>query len=469
MLGGPRKEPPERVPLVPMIRDFVCWNACRQRAAFGTSTSSKTLPGGPSRMRTLVHSSWVTPICLLLGLAPRTSAADDPRVADALQPFVDQGTLAGAVTLVGTADKILRVEAVGYADIAAKKPMKTDDLFWIASMNKSITATALLMLVDEGKVQLDDPIEKHLPEFRNQHVIFDRKDGTIVLKRPAHAVTVRNLLSHTAGLIGKSPLEGRLDTVSLREGSISYGLSPLQFEPGARYEYCNPGINTIGRLIEVLSEMPYEEFLQKRLFDPLGMRDTTFWPTEDQLKRLAKSYKPASDGRSLEEVEITQLTYPLSSHKRHAYPAGGLFSTATDIGRGFPRMMLAGGVFKGKRYVSESAVRAMTSTQTGDLMNRGRGENGYGLGWTTSPQVAWRKRPGDPRPLRPRWGLRDRDAHRPGPEDGRGVHGAARRLPRRRQGEAADSHGVCEECGGRGEGGGSGERGEVRACARRLD
>src|SRR5205807_1998311 len=118
----------------------------------------------------------------------------------------------------------------------------------------------------------------------------------LVLKKPARPVTVRDVLRHTGGLVGRSPLEGTLDALPLREACLTYGLSPLQFEPGSKYEYNNPGINTAGRLIEVVGGMPYEDFMQKRLFGPLGMKDTTFWPTEEQVKRLARSYKPGPGG-----------------------------------------------------------------------------------------------------------------------------------------------------------------------------
>jgi CubicO group peptidase (beta-lactamase class C family) len=136
-------------------------------------------------------------------------------------------------------------------------------------------------------------------------------------------------------------------------------------------------------LIEVASGMPYEEFMQQRLQGPLGMKDTTFWPSENQLKRLAKSYKPGTGAKGLDEIKITQLTYPLSDRNRHPYPAGGLFSTAADVAI-FCRMILNGGVHDGTRLVSEKSVREMTSTQTGNLLNQGKGENGYGLGWSTS-------------------------------------------------------------------------------------
>ncbi len=330
-------------------------------------------------MRSLIRLFLVVPLVV----SPLPARADEPRLAPVLQPFVDRGVLAGAVVLVATPDRVLDLEAVGYADVAGKIPMKTDALFWIASMSKPMTATALMMLVDQDQIKLDDPVEKYLPEFHGQMVVAENSADRLVLKKPGHPITVREILSHTSGLVGRSPLEHTLDSLSLREGIITYALSPLQFEPGGRYEYCNAGINTAGRLIEVVSGVPYEDFMQERLFGPLGMKDTTFWPSESQVERLAKSYKPDQTGRKLEKTRIDQLAYPLSNRKRHPYPAGGLFSTAADVAL-FCRMILEGGTHEGRRYVSEAAVRAMTSTQTGVLLNKGKGEGGYGLGWSTS-------------------------------------------------------------------------------------
>jgi CubicO group peptidase (beta-lactamase class C family) len=153
-------------------------------------------------------------------------------------------------------------------------------------------------------------------------------------------------------------------------------MTPLQSNPGEKYQYSNAGINTAGRIIEVVSGMPYEEFLDKRLFGPLGMKDTTFWPSEEQLRRLAKSYRPNADKTGLQETPISQLQYPLNDRKRQPMPAGGLFSTAADVGR-FCQMVLGGGVFEGKRILSEEAVSQMTSKQTGKL------KDNYGLGWST--------------------------------------------------------------------------------------
>jgi CubicO group peptidase (beta-lactamase class C family) len=299
-------------------------------------------------------------------------------VASVLQPFVDRHALAGAVTLVADKDRVLDLEAVGFADIANNTHMGTDALFWIASQSKPITAVALMMLVDEGKVGLDDPVERYVREFGDLWVVEERHKERMVLKRPAQRITVRHVLSHTSGLPFASALERpTLDVLTLRDGARSYAITPLLFEPGSKYQYSNAGINTAGRIIEVVSHMSYEDFLQKRLFDPLGMKDTTFWPNKEQLHRLAKSYRPNKDRTDLEEIKIGQLQYPLSDRRRQPMPAGGLFSTSRDVGR-FCQMMLNRGTFEGKRYLSENAVKEMTRKQTGPGIN-----DNYGLGWST--------------------------------------------------------------------------------------
>jgi CubicO group peptidase (beta-lactamase class C family) len=319
---------------------------------------------------------------MLLVVLPFLAGAEEPArpksIAAVLQPFVDSHSLAGAVTLVADKDKVLSLEAVGFADIAAHKPMTTDAVFWIASMSKPITATALMMLVDEGKVRIDDPVARYLPEFNNQWLAVEQDKDHVLLKKPKHAITVRNILSHTSGMPFASALEKpTLDLLPLRVAVGGYALTPLQFEPDSKYQYSNAGINTAGRIIEAVSGMSYEEFLDRRLFGPLGMKDTTFWPNEEQLARLAKSYRPNAAKTGLEAFPIGQLRYPLNDRSRQPMPAGGLFSTASDVGR-FCQMVLNNGVFEGKRYLTEAAVRQMTSKQTGDAV-----KEGYGLGWST--------------------------------------------------------------------------------------
>lgn len=310
------------------------------------------------------------------------SAADDPpsspEIASALQPFVDRGALAGAVTLVADGDKVLSVDCVGFSDVASRTPMRPDALFWIASQTKPITVAALMVLVDENKVALDDPIAKYLPEFHDLRVVAEKNDDHVLLKTPKRPVTVRDILSHTSGMPFASAVEQpTLDALPLRTAARSYAVTPLQTEPGTKYAYSNAGINTAGRIIEVVSGKPYEVFLQERILDPLGMTDTTFRPGREQIARLAKSYKPNSEKTLLEETTVDQLTYPLDDPHRQPMPAGGLFSTANDVAR-FCQMILNGGTFRGKRILSESSVRLMTTKQTPEPLR-----DGYGLGWST--------------------------------------------------------------------------------------
>lgn len=328
-----------------------------------------------------IAAARVALVALLLVLAARpvmaqAVAAPAKSVAKSLQPFIDHNVLAGAVTLVATREKVLLVETIGYADIAAKKPMQADNLFWIASMTKPITSTALMMLVDEGKVRIDDPVEKYLPEFKGQKVSVEVEKGKVELKPPAHPITVKNLLTHTSGLVSKAVEGKKWDMTTLRSAVESYAALPLKFEPDSKYEYNNPGINTAGRIIEVVSGMPYEEFLAQRLFRPLGMVDTTFWPTPAQVARLAKTYRPTADKSGIELAPSFAFYDTATGRKNMPMPAGGLFSTAADLAS-FCRMILSEGTLDGKRYLSAEAVRQMGSTQTGSLPVP------YGLAWAT--------------------------------------------------------------------------------------
>jgi len=311
---------------------------------------------------------------LLFAEAPATSSS-------ILKPFVDKHELAGAVALVADKNKVISVEAVGFADIAAGKVMRQDNIFWIASQTKPMTAVAVMMLVDEGKISLDDPIEKYLPEFRGQMVVAEKDNEHIVLRKPKHPITVRETLNHTSGLPFKSAIEEpTLDGLSLSSAVRSYAMTPLLSEPGTVYRYSNAGINTAARLIEVVAKVRYEDFMQQKLFDPLGMKDTTFWPNEAQSLRVAKSYRPDASKTNLAEFPISQLIYPLSDRvHRFPMPAGGLFSTAIDTSL-FCRMLLNNGELDGKRYLSENAIRELSKRQTPPAI-----KESYGLGFSVSP------------------------------------------------------------------------------------
>jgi CubicO group peptidase (beta-lactamase class C family) len=338
--------------------------------------------------------------CLCLGSTTILLAADGSRaIAPVMQSFVDKQTIAGAVTLVVDKDSTLALDSVGSASLRTKRPMHSDDLFWIASMTKPITATALMMLVDEGKVSLADPVEKYLPEFKGQLVA----DGNGPPHPPAHPITVREIMSHTSGLVPASSPVFR-NAQDLRDWVARCAKTPLIREPGTKYEYNNSGINTGGRIIEVASGLPYAEFMQRRLFGPIGMKDTTFWPTEAQAARLARTARRNKGSGALEEIQLAQNVTPalierlghgtkvpmpmledmgigqIANYAHHSTePAGGLYSTAADLGN-FCQLLLGGGGYRGRRLLSEQAVRAMTSNQTGRVPVNP--QEGYGIGWS---------------------------------------------------------------------------------------
>jgi CubicO group peptidase (beta-lactamase class C family) len=297
-----------------------------------------------------------------------------------MQRFVDQKEISGSVTLVGRADEVVSLEAVGLRDIEADLPMVPDTLFRIASMTKPITAIAIMMLVDEGKLSIDDPVETHLPEFRGQMMVSSRSGDAVTLTRPSRPIVLRDLLTHTSGMPGAPP-PGFADLpagrrLTLAEAVMAYSQRPLDFEPGSRWSYCNTGIDTLGRIIEVVSGQSFESFLKDRLLDPLGMADTTFAPTPEQLKRSALIYN-RKDGE-LRAVASSKTGLP--GGPRYPSPAGGLYSTAPDLARLY-RMMLNRGTASGRRYLSDQSVREMTRVQTGDLKAGFNDGMGFGLGW----------------------------------------------------------------------------------------
>jgi CubicO group peptidase (beta-lactamase class C family) len=289
-------------------------------------------------------------------------------INDQLHRFVADKQIAGAVTLVATADKTLHLGATGDASLDPAEEMHTDAIFWIASMSKPVLAVLLLMLQDEGLLSVDDPVEKYLPEFK----ALKTKDG-----KPAR-VTIRHLLTHTSGMGEITAAQAR-SCKTLADVIPLYVAKPVAFTPGSKWVYCQSGINTGGRIAEVVTGEPLDKLLKKRLFDPLGMKDTTFYLTKEQLPRLAKSYK-----RTGKNLEVTEIGFLLgksaTSRDRFPAPNGGLFSTAADYGR-FCQMVLRGGEYGGKRYLKAETVKLMTTVQTGDLKTGFTPGNGWGLGW----------------------------------------------------------------------------------------
>ena len=281
--------------------------------------------------------------------------------------FIDEAVISGSVTAVASDKKLLSLESCGYSNIASKKTMQDNNLFWIASMTKPMTAVCVMQLHEKGKLAITDPVEKYLPEFKNQWLIKSRNKGELTLKKPSRPITIKDLLTHTSGLQNLRPTR---NDHTLSELTMAYSKTPLNFEPGSYWSYSNSGINTLGRIIEVVSGLSYAEYMQKKIFNPCGMSDSTFWPSEDQASRVASIYS-IDEKKKLEELKefpsfIKFLNGGLSNKSRTAYPAGGLFSTAEDV-VAFYQMTLNGGSYKGNQILQKETLDMMTINQTGDL------------------------------------------------------------------------------------------------------
>jgi CubicO group peptidase (beta-lactamase class C family) len=332
-----------------------------------------------STMRSLFFSFLGILVSTLLIPATRAAEPASP-ISARMTEFVDKGELAGAVTVVGRKDGILSHEAVGRLRLDRPEPMPKDALFRIASMTKPITAIGIMMLVDEGRLSVEDPVEKHLPEFRGQMLVGNRSNELVTLRKSPRPITIRDLLTHTSGLPGGMP-PGLAELYSKRnhtlaEAVMAFSQRPLDFEPGSKWAYCNAGIDTLGRVIEICSGMRYEDFLKKRLFEPLGMRDTTFYPTPRQLERAVPTY----DKKNGKLVEAPNSVIGPPADARYPIPAGGLYSTGADLARLY-QMMLNHGVVGNIRFISENSVATMTKVQTGDLTAGFTPGMGFGLGW----------------------------------------------------------------------------------------
>ncbi len=291
-------------------------------------------------------------------------------VAADIQSRVDAGKLSGAVVMIAQDGEIKMHRALGYQNVEDEVPMSTDTIFRIFSMTKPVTGTALMMLYDEGKFQLDDPVEKHLPELAGMEVFVSQNDdGSWETVAAEHPMTVRELMSHTGGLLYTPPLsQGPIATAYARAGIMNlpnYTLAetipalaeiPLSYQPGTQWVY-SISVDVQGYMVERLSGMAFDEFLQQRLFDPLGMEDTGFYVKAEDAQRLARQYNPNSDGTLTRTDNGAFLSPP-----KFLSGGGGLTSTAADYMR-FVQMHLNMGELDGKRILSEEAVEIMRSNQ----------------------------------------------------------------------------------------------------------
>jgi CubicO group peptidase (beta-lactamase class C family) len=318
--------------------------------------------------------------------APGVNEGIVSRIPERMKQYIDEQTVAGAVTLLAHGNEVIEFHALGMADIEQRRPMQKDTIFQIMSMTKPVTAVGIMMLAEEGKLALRDPVEQYLPEFHDQHVVTNAGPDSARLSIPDHPITIRDLLTHTAGIRDPAPFSIRdypqLMNIPLAEVVKQVAKQPLLFQPGTQWSYSSPGIEILGRLVEVCSGQKYEDFITERILRPLGMKDSFFYPPANKVDRIAMVYVH-EDGK-LVRAPATILGGDPAKHREHAVfpaPGWGLYSTAEDLLH-FYRMMLNGGTYEGRRYLSPFSVHVMTEAQTTGIHPVGwmRGAD-YGLAW----------------------------------------------------------------------------------------
>lgn len=318
------------------------------------------------------------------------------RIAQAVQKNIDDKRIAGAVTLVARRGKVVWFKAQGMQDRENNKPMRPDTMFRICSMTKPITSVAVMMLYEEGKFMLEDPISKYLPEFKNPKVLVKPESGPTYTIPAKREITIRDLLRHTSGLTyhwnadlgpmykqanvahGVLPYDGTIEDSVKRLAAL-----PLLFNPGDRWEY-SLSVDVLGRLVEVASGMPLDQFFRTRIFEPLGMNDTYFYPPDNKLNRLATAYTYYPDKGlnrfpegPIEEGSLAySADYPYRGPKKLFSGGAGLVSTAGDYLK-FCQMMLDGGRVGTRQLLSRKSVELMTHDQLGKIGP----DQGFGLGF----------------------------------------------------------------------------------------
>ena len=313
-----------------------------------------------------------------------------PGIGAAMQEMVAKQEIAGAVTAVVTLDRTLHLESTGHADLASNRLMTPDTLFWIASMTKPVTGVAIMMLQDDGKLKLSDPVANYIPEFAG----LKSPSG-----QPAN-LTIIQILTHTSGL-GEASGPAAQSASTLADLVPVWLAAKMQFEPGTQWKYCQSGINLAGRIVEVVSGLSFNAFLQQRLFDPLGMTDTTFYPTKAQRARLATAYAKNKDAGLVPVPPRAGFGAPEHPPQGN----GGLFSTPQDYAR-FCQLLLGQGTVGSQRLLSPAAVKSLASIHTGEIptgffQTEQWGKRGANYGWGVGTCILRTPHPGHGEMLSP--------------------------------------------------------------------
>ncbi len=307
--------------------------------------------------------------------------------ADALKPWIDSGELPGAISVFYN-NGVEEVSCNGYADVAAKRPITLKDCYMQCSQTKGFCGVTVAKLVEEGKISLDDPVSKYLPEFKTLWVQTDNKDGTKTLTRAKNVLTVRMVMNHTGGFPfeipakqGHIPGGGWSGGMPLRSVAATAAAMPLLFEPGTRERYSNTGIDIGAAVVQAVTGMKWEDYLKKTVLDPLGMKSTTFWPTDEMLKTQVEMYDCIKDKPARYRIQNSMQQRPYNDGHVFASAGAGLWTTAEDQLKFYKMLMNLGMGENGVRVLKEETVKSILA-----VSSRPNNMGGYSLGLTAPKQ-----------------------------------------------------------------------------------
>ena len=352
-------------------------------------------------------------LCIVLTMGAQSKVRDSKTTyaQEALQPYVESGQLAGAIN-VFYKDGVQETCCIGYADVSQKRPIKMDNVFMQCSQTKGFCGVTIAKLVEEGKLSLDDPVSKYLPEFKELWVEVQNKDGVRVLNKAKNVLTVRMVLNHTGGF----PFEISAKRRDVRGGGWSGGAplrqvasiaaeSPLKFEPGTRELYSNTGIDIGAAIVEVITGMKWENYLKQEVLDPLGMKSSWFWPSDKQLKKKIELYYTQNNAPAKWVEEDGWQQRPYNDSHVFASAGAGLWTTANDQLKFYKMLMNLGVGDNGVRILKEETVKNLlaVTTRPSNMGGYSLGldapkvddENswfGHGGAWGTSCYVNWHKK-----------------------------------------------------------------------------
>jgi CubicO group peptidase (beta-lactamase class C family) len=305
-------------------------------------------------------------------------------MADALAPYVEKGELPGAVSMLYK-DGVTEVACVGYADVAAKRKITADDVYMQCSQTKGFCGVTVAILVEEGKLSLDDPVSKYLPEFETLWVKSPVSNGVYSVRKAKNALTVRMVLNHTGGFEFELPnyraMGGWSRRMPLRSVAATAAALPLKFEPGTGVQYSNVGIDIGAAVVEKVSGMRWENFLKERVFDPLGMKETGFWPTDAQLANKIELYDVKKGEKAKWREQSLSMQRPYSDDRVFPSAGAGLWTTVNDQYKFYKMLMNLGVGDNGARILKEETVKSILAVST-----RPKGLGGYSLG-LSAPEV----------------------------------------------------------------------------------